>query len=191
MILGSYSASVYFLTSSITLAITLVVIYWISQYYGHDKPFPQAAISSVAKHFPEYVFFRIATISGSALVVLGWMTNLMYLKTIAYEQVINLHPYKANVMTAIGIVGSLSLMGSTALIDTGKENMHLHQMCAKVFFILTIIAQLYNTVVYTLLWQKHNILSKWGVYSKLFLAFLFIVQIYLSVQKGEFFDSET
>ena len=120
MILGAYSPSVYFLTSSITLAITLIAIYWISQYYGHDKPFPQAAISSVANHFPEYVLFRIATISGSALVVLGWMSNLMYLKTIAYENVVNIHPCQPAIMTAIGITGSLSLMGSTALIDTGK-----------------------------------------------------------------------
>lgn len=184
MILGTYSASVYFLTSSTFLAITLVVIYWISQYYGHDKPFPQAAISSVAKHFPEYVFFRTATISGSVLVILGWMTNLMYLKTVAYEQVVNLHPYKLSVMTTIGIVGSMSLMGSTALIDTGKENMHLHQKCAQIFFVLTIVAQLYNTVVYTLLWQKHNILNKYLVYTKLILALLFIVQIYLSAQSG-------
>ena len=63
--------------------------------------------------------------------------------------------------------------------------MHWHQNCAKVFFILTIIAQLYNTVVYTLLWSKYNVLNKWGVYAKLTLAFLFIVQIFLSAVDGE------
>lgn len=119
MILGEYSPSVYFKTSSITLAITLVLIYWISQYYQHDKPFPHTSISSVSKHFPEYIFFRTAAISGPALVILGWITNLVYLKTIASEQIFNLHPYRLNIMTAIGIIGSISLMASTALIDTG------------------------------------------------------------------------
>ena len=87
-------------------------------------------------------------------------------------------------MTTIGIVGSISLMGSTALIDTGHENMHWHQNCAKVFFILTIIAQLYNTVVYAHLWYTHGVVNKLGVIFKLILAFLFIIQIYLSAKSG-------
>jgi hypothetical protein len=83
MILGQYSPSLYFRISSIVLAATLIVIYWISQYYGHDEPFPKSQISSVANHYPEYIFFRTATISGSFLFVLGWITNYYYLQTIA------------------------------------------------------------------------------------------------------------
>jgi len=52
MLLGDYSPSIYFKVSSISLAITLVLMYWISQYYHHDKPFPKTTISNVANHYP-------------------------------------------------------------------------------------------------------------------------------------------
>jgi hypothetical protein len=52
MLLGDYSPSIYFKVSSISLAITLILMYWISQYYHHDKPFPKTTISNVANHYP-------------------------------------------------------------------------------------------------------------------------------------------
>ena len=130
MILGSYSPSVYFVVSSVSLAVTLFIIYGLSQYYNHEKPFPQASISAVSGHFPEYVFFRTAAISGCLLFVLGWMSNFLYLKNIANEKAIDLKPYGLSIMTTIGISGSVSLMASTSLIDTRYENQHIHQKCA-------------------------------------------------------------
>jgi len=52
MILGTYPAGIYFQVASLTTIFTLFIIYWISQYYGHDKPFPYSWISSIADHFP-------------------------------------------------------------------------------------------------------------------------------------------
>lgn len=122
MILGEYPASIYFKIASASTLVTLVVIYWISQYYGHDKPFPHSWISDVAAHFPEYVFFRTATISGAVLMILGWFANHFYIQTIGIEQVINIHKYKPTVMLIMGFMGGCLLMGSTANLDTGHQN---------------------------------------------------------------------
>jgi hypothetical protein len=83
-------------------------------------------------------------------------------------------------MLVIGILGSIALMGSTALIDTGHQNMTWHQHCAATFFVLTIIAQLYNTVIYSMLWYKNKFGNVILVYTKIVIAILFIIQIYLS-----------
>jgi hypothetical protein len=120
MILGQYPAGIYFQISSVFFLFSLVLIYWISQYLGHDKPFPQTWISTVAQHFPEYIFFRTSTISGSALIILGWLANHYYLLTVGYENVINMHKYKLSIMTGAGIIASCFLMGSTANIDTAN-----------------------------------------------------------------------
>ena len=49
---GTFSPSIFFLTSSHIITATLVVNYYISQYYGHEKPFPHCWISKVAQHYP-------------------------------------------------------------------------------------------------------------------------------------------
>ena len=175
MILGEYPAWVYFQVSSLFTIGTLFIIYWISQYYGHDKPFPYSWISSIAGHYPEFVFFRTATISGSALICLGWFTNHFYLQTLAQEKVINIHKFKSIIMLVIGIMGAFCLMGSTANIDTGKHNSEWHTWCASHFFILTLIAQIYNTVIFCNLYFIHKAVSKTLTYLKLFQAFLLLV----------------
>lgn len=186
MILGQFPAGIYFQVSSIFTLFTLILIYWISQYYGHDKPFPQTWISTVANHFPEYIFFRTATISGSVLMALGWIVNHYYLMTIGYENTINMHKYKLNVMLAMGVVGACFLMGSTANIDTAKNNEHWHTFCASKFFILTVFGQIYNTVVFTHLWYNYKIVNQTLVYLKLFNFSLMLIQAYLSVNYGLF-----
>jgi hypothetical protein len=84
---GIFSPSIFFEVSYFTLMLSLVAIYYISQYYHHALPFPHCFISECARQYPEYIIFRVATISGSALLFLGWMTNLFYLKSIAREKV--------------------------------------------------------------------------------------------------------
>jgi hypothetical protein len=86
IILGEYPAKIYFQVASITTIFTLIIIYWISQYLHHDKPFSYSWISDVAAHYPEFIFFRTATISGSVLLVLGWFTNHFYLQTIVRKK---------------------------------------------------------------------------------------------------------
>jgi hypothetical protein len=87
---GTFSPSIFFKASYFTVMGTLVAIYYISQYYQHEDPFPHCWISGCAGHYPEYILFRIATITGSAFFFLGWMTNLFYLKSVAREKVFRL-----------------------------------------------------------------------------------------------------
>ena len=93
MFKGSFPASLFFKLCTYIIIPTLVIIYWISQAYGHEEPFPNCWISKVAQHYPEFVFFRIATISGAVLAALGWFTNYFYLKTICKEHAFNLNKY--------------------------------------------------------------------------------------------------
>jgi hypothetical protein len=177
MILGDYPAGIYFQVSSIVTVATLIIIYWISQYYGHDKPFPHSWISNVADHFPEYVFFRIATISGSTLMLLGWFVNHFYIQNVGVENVINIHQYKPSIMLVIGIIGSFLLMGTTATIDTGKMNDKWHNSCASSFFIFTLIAQIYNTAIFSHLYFKYNAVSRTSTYLKIIHLVLLIIQL--------------
>ena len=107
----------------------------------------------MAQHYPEFVFFRIATIGGPVLLILGWMTNNFYLRTIGKEHVFRVKKYHPEVASILGIMGALLLMGNTATIDTGKINTKWHTTCATTFFIFTLVAQVYNTIIYWLIYN--------------------------------------
>ena len=182
------------MTASIMVSLIIILIYWISQYMGHDKPFPYSTISRVANHYPEYVFFRIGTISGSVLLVLGWMTNYMYIESVCIEKIINIHKFKTVVNTSmiLGIAGAICLMFSTALIDTGKMDGDFHVICATLFFLLTLFAQLSNTVVFGILCFKYNAANRIMTYVKIVVAGLIVIQMYLELTKKTFFfDTES
>lgn len=89
-------------------------------------------------------------------------------------------------MLVLGMMGAFLLMGSTANIDTGKHNSKWHTFCASRFFILTVVAQIYNTYVFTHLYFKHKAVSKILTYLKLFHLFLILVQLYAATQKNYF-----
>jgi uncharacterized membrane protein YedE/YeeE len=93
MFSGEFAPSLFFKLSTYIIIPTLFIIYYISQAEGHEPPFPHCWISGCAGHYPEFVFFRIATISGSVLVGLGWVTNYFYLKTVAREKVFRIEKY--------------------------------------------------------------------------------------------------
>jgi hypothetical protein len=90
MFIGEFAPSVFFKTCSTTIALTILLIYYQSQIYGHEKPFPNCWISKCAQHYPEFVTFRIATVSGAVLIVLGWLTNHFYIKSICREAVLRI-----------------------------------------------------------------------------------------------------
>eukprot|EP00919_Chromeraceae_sp_WS-2016_P011642 GHVR01027203.1.p1 GENE.GHVR01027203.1~~GHVR01027203.1.p1 ORF type:complete len:130 (-),score=0.69 GHVR01027203.1:42-431(-) len=81
-------------------------------------------------------------------------------------------------------MGTFLLMGSTALIDTGIMNVHLHVMCASTFFVFTLIAQLYNTILCWIIHQKTNKLSVTILWVKTFLVVVIFIQIYVSITYG-------
>jgi hypothetical protein len=90
----------------------------------------------------------------------------------------------------LGIMGGMLLMGSTANIDTGKRNGKWHTFCASKFFIFTLVALLYNTVIYSIVHFKIGKVSTKNLYFKIALAAAMVLQLYISIHYGEF-DSET
>eukprot|EP00919_Chromeraceae_sp_WS-2016_P011641 GHVR01027202.1.p1 GENE.GHVR01027202.1~~GHVR01027202.1.p1 ORF type:complete len:146 (-),score=8.91 GHVR01027202.1:42-479(-) len=82
-------------------------------------------------------------------------------------------------------MGTFLLMGSTALIDTGIMDDDLHVMCASTFFVFTLIAQLYNTILCWIIHQKTNKLSVTILWVKTFLVVVIFIQIYVSTAYGE------
>jgi hypothetical protein len=88
-------------------------------------------------------------------------------------------------------MGSLLLMGSTANIDTGKQNMKWHQACASSFFVTTLLAQLLNTLLFAKLSFGFNAVNRNLVYLKIVNFVLIIIQIYITSTYGTFLESET
>lgn len=81
-------------------------------------------------------------------------------------------------------MGSMLLMGSTANIDTGVMDGQWHGACASAFFIFTLIAQLYNTVVGWLIYEKIKTISVNVLYFKVFLIVLLVIQLLISSAYG-------
>lgn len=82
-------------------------------------------------------------------------------------------------------MGGLLLMGNTATIDTGVMNGKLHGFCASKFFILTFIAQIYNTVIVTIFYRKTKAISLWNLYLKYFILLMLVLQAIDASIKGE------
>jgi len=85
------------------------------------------------------------------------------------------------------MMGAFLLMGSTANIDTGQHNSKWHTECASKFFIFTVLAQLYNTIVFSHLYFVHKAVSKTTTYLKLIHLVLLILQL-ISASNNDFFS---
>jgi hypothetical protein len=68
----------------------------------------------------------MSTITGSALILLGWLTNHFLLQTIARDSGIDLRKYHIEIPLILGLTGGMLLMGNTATIDTGIMNENAH-----------------------------------------------------------------
>ncbi len=86
-------------------------------------------------------------------------------------------------------MGTMLLMGNTATIDTGKMNEHWHETCASNFFIFTLVSQVLNTVIYTLLYSKIKAISYNNLLFKYFLIILLVIQGVVSALFGYFEES--
>ena len=90
----------------------------------------------------------------------------------------------------LGLIGSMLLMGSTANIDTGKVNGKWHGFCASNFFVFTILAQIYNTVIFWIVSEKIQTVSKNNLYLKFFVLGLLIVQLLVAIQDGMYMKED-
>lgn len=75
-------------------------------------------------------------------------------------------------------------MGNTATIDTGKMNDKWHTFCASNFFIFTLAAQVYNAIVYSLVYQKTKAVSYDNLIFKYVIIALLALQGLLSLYQG-------
>jgi len=80
-------------------------------------------------------------------------------------------------------MGSLLLMGNTATIDTGKMNTKWHTTCATQFFYFTLSAQIYNTVIYWLIYMEIKTLNFYNILYKTFIMALLAAQLIYSSMK--------
>lgn len=183
MISGKFPGWLLPVVGSVSAMFSIIICYWIAVSMGHEEPWPHCYISNTARHYPQFIFFRIATISGAVLLILTYFLVYFWLQTLCLEAAFNLHKYYPKIPLVLGIMGILYLFGSTATIDTGIMNMDLHVMCAGHFFILTIISCLYNTVVFVGVYRATKLITKASVVIKVTLSVLLIYQVYLSATK--------
>ncbi len=182
MILGTIPPSIFFKIFSASLIITLPIIYSIAQHYKHQEKI--AWISGCAQHYPQFLFFRLATITGSALVTLGWLTNHFYLKTISKQHSFNISKYQPQIPMIMGMMGSILLMISTACLDTGYRQGKLHVHCASSFFVMSFIAILYNTVLYWLIYYHNKAVNRGLLWIKTGIAIFLILQVIITSKYG-------
>lgn len=122
--------------------------------------------------------------------VLGWLTNHFYLKSISREAAFRIEKYLPEIPLILGMMGGMLLMGSTANIDTGKRNGKWHTFCASKFFLLTLVALLYNTVLYWIVHSKIGKVNVSNLYFKLALVGALLLQLYISINYGLQMEAE-
>ena len=116
--------------------------------------------------------------------MLGWFTNYFYLQSIARDHVFNVKQYYPQLNVVLGLIGGMLLMGNTATIDTGKMNEKWHTSCASSFFIFTLTAQVYNAIIYSLVYSKTKAVSYNNLLFKYALIALLVFQLLLSAFQG-------
>lgn len=180
MFTGSFSPAIFINTASYVIMVSLIVIYVMAVSLGQEEPFPRTYISACAGHYPNFIFFRISTISGSALMLLGWLVNHFFLKTIAKEHTFRIEKYRPEIGLIMGMMGALGLMGSTANIDTGIKNGSWHQRCAATFFLFTSLAIYYNTYLNWIVYSHFKGISRLSMAIKAFITLLMVIQMTIS-----------
>lgn len=181
MFLGSFSASLFPLVSFFSAASSIILVYWISQELGQEKPFPHTWISATAGHYPGYIIFRMGTIMGAVFIMLSHLMGYFWLLQTSYDCVCNIHSLQPGFGCVLGIAGAMFLTASTALIDTGKHSTQWHVFCAVTFFILSVLSVWYHTLVSIYL----RVVAKGGslisVAIKSFLSLLLVFQVALQI----------
>jgi hypothetical protein len=163
----------------------IIICYWLSQYFHHEKPFPDTWISATADHYPEYIVFRIGTISGAIFLMLSHVMSYFWLCQTAYDNAFNLRKYWPGIGTTLGMAGAMFLMGSTATLDTGKHNTNWHVMCAGSFFILSILAVWYYTIMSVVLYANAQAGGQISLGLKIAGSLLILLQVYLETKAKE------
>ena len=84
MFLGQMKAGLIPMLSFLLGVGSIVACYYISQWYHHEKPFPDTWISATADHYPEFIVFRIGTIGGAVFMALSHIIVYYWVMTVSY-----------------------------------------------------------------------------------------------------------
>ena len=179
MFLGQFKANLFPMISFILGVGSIIACYWISQYYHHEKPFPDTWISATANHYPEFVVFRVGTISGAVIMALSHIVCYFWVVTVSYENIFDIGKYRPGIGTIMGVAGALFLMGSTSMIDTGKDNVNWHVFCAGNAFIWSILSCWYHTYISCVLYSKTKAVGQNTTVIKVILSIAIVVQAIL------------
>ena len=116
--------------------------------------------------------------------ILSFFFNYFYIITISKEHAFHVKKYKPQITLFFGILGIIALFGNTATIDTGRMNEKWHVTCAGTFFVLTILACLYNTILFWIIYFHIKTVKLSSLVVKTILSLALIIQAYLDVNSG-------
>lgn len=185
MRLGQFPASQFAVVGSVMAIVSIIACERIATWLGHEKPFPHAYISKTAQHYPEFIIFRIGTISGAVANILANFVNYFWLMTIGYEAGFDIGKYRPQITVVMSTVGMMALFVSTATIDTGIMDETLHGKAAGVFFVLTILSEVLNTFICWMMFRKvGRMMNRCSMYLKLVMVALFVIQAYVGIVSG-------
>ena len=86
----------------------------------------------------------------------------------------------------MGMMGSIFLMVSTACLDTGYREGKLHNHCAASFFVTSLFAIQYNTVLYWLVYNNTKGVDRTLLWIKTAIAIFLIIQVILTSKYGSY-----
>lgn len=86
----------------------------------------------------------------------------------------------------MGMMGSIFLMVSTACLDTGYREGKLHNHCAAFFFVMSLFAIQYNTVLYWLVYNNTKGVDRTLLWIKTAIAIFLIIQVILTSKYGSY-----
>lgn len=105
--------------------------------------------------------------------------SYFWLYQTSYDNIFHISKYSPGIGTVMGITGSLFLMASTSMIDTGKHNTSWHVFCAGNFFIWSILSLWYYTAVCVIMYVKVKAGGKISMILKVILSLLILYQVIL------------
>ena len=122
---------------------------------------------------------------------MSYFLNHFSIIAVSAENSFHIKKYKPKITLFFGTLGILALFVNTATIDTGYMNTHLHVLCAGCFFLFTIIACIYNTLIYWVIYLHIKSINFVSLIIKTILVLGMIIQIYLNEEGFLSYDEFT
>lgn len=85
------------------------------------------------------------------------------------------------IFVILGSIGAIALMAASTTIDTGEYKNKPHVICAVIFFLTTIIACIYNTLLSIIVRRKTKKLSRLNIYAKVIVSGMLFIWMMLAL----------